>query len=188
MAPEELIIKIVNILNDLKIPYAITGGFAIVVWGRPRYTADVDIIVEMAEKNIKPLASRLLEIDKNVYVDEDTMREALQYKSEFNFIEPDMGLKVDFFVKDNTPYNKLKIKRAIAKDIFGQEILFVSPEDLILSKMSWAKDSESQKQFEDIRTVLRNKKIKLDLKYIRGWAVKQETIEIFERLLKEIKN
>lgn len=64
MAPEELLIKISDILNDLKITYAITGGYAVSVWGRPRYTADIDIIVEMKEKNIKPLAKKLLMIEK----------------------------------------------------------------------------------------------------------------------------
>jgi len=45
MEPAELLAKIVEILEDLKIPYAITGGFAISVWGNPRSTNDIDIIV-----------------------------------------------------------------------------------------------------------------------------------------------
>ncbi|MCX6724089.1 MAG: hypothetical protein NT155_02865 [Candidatus Staskawiczbacteria bacterium] len=56
MNPEELLAEIAKILKDLKISYAITGGFAVSVWGRPRYTADIDIVVELIEKNIKPLA------------------------------------------------------------------------------------------------------------------------------------
>ena len=185
MAPEELLKKIAKILGELKIPYAVTGGFAISVYGTPRYTADIDIIIELLEKNIKPLAKKLLEIEKDVYVDEGMIREALLHKSEFNFIEPDFGLKVDFFVKDNSLYNKLKIKRRIEQDIFGQGIFFVSPEDLILSKLLWAKDSESQKQYGDIKTVLRNSRLKLDFEYLRGWGKKHETIKTLERLIKE---
>jgi hypothetical protein len=185
MAPEELLKKIASILEELKIPYAVTGGFAVSVWGRPRYTADIDIIVELLEKNIKPLAKKLLEIEKNVYVDEDMIREALLYSSEFNFIEPDFGLKVDFFVKDSTPYNKLKIKRRIKQDIFGQNIFFVSPEDLILSKLLWGKESESFKQQADVKTILENKKLKLDFEYLKNWAKKQGTIEMLEKLIEK---
>jgi Na+/glutamate symporter len=47
MAPEELLKKIAKILDDLKIPYAVTGGFAVSIWGIPRYTADIDIIIEL---------------------------------------------------------------------------------------------------------------------------------------------
>ena len=57
MAPEELLIKISEILKNLEVTYAITGGYAVSVWGRPRYTADIDIIVELEEKNITPLGS-----------------------------------------------------------------------------------------------------------------------------------
>lgn len=184
MAPEELLAKIVEILGDLKIPYAITGGFAISVWGRPRSTNDIDIIVEMTEKNVKPLVSRIVALKKDIYADEDMVRDATERKSEFNFIDPDMGIKVDFFVLADNAYNKLKIKRAILRDVFGvTKAYFVSPEDLILSKLLWSKESSSWKQREDIKTVLNNSKIKLDFKYINSWSKKQGTSEILEELL-----
>ena len=108
MTPEKLLEKISRTLEELKIPYAITGGFALSVWGTTRYTADIDIIVELTEKNIKPLAVRVAKIDKNIYVDEDMMRSALEHKTEFNFIEPDFGLKVDFFVLADNNYFELR--------------------------------------------------------------------------------
>lgn len=185
MSPEEVLAKIAEILKNLKIPYAITGGFAVSVWGKPRYTADIDIVVELVEKNIKSLAKKVLAIDKNFYVDEDMVREAIIQKSEFNVIDSDSGMKIDFFVMDNTPYNKLKIKRAILRDMYGAKAFFVSPEDLILGKLIWSKESYSQKQWDDIKTVLRNPKIKLDFKYLKAWAKKHGTIDILKDLIKK---
>ena len=52
MEIEDLLKKIAEIFDELKIPYAITGGMAVSVWGRPRFTADIDIIVELLPKNI----------------------------------------------------------------------------------------------------------------------------------------
>ncbi|OGZ69577.1 MAG: hypothetical protein A3D44_03310 [Candidatus Staskawiczbacteria bacterium RIFCSPHIGHO2_02_FULL_42_22] len=187
MNPDELLVIISEILKDLEIPYAITGGFAVTIWGKPRYTADIDIIVEIADKNIKPLVKKLLAIDKDVHADEDMIREALMYHGEFNFIHPDTGLKVDFFVQDNNLYNKLKIKRAVVRDIFDHKIPFVSPEDLILSKLMWSKENQSQKQAEDIKSVLRNPNITLDMMYLKNWAQKQETIGTLEELIEMIK-
>jgi hypothetical protein len=117
MTPEKLLLKITKILEDLKIPYAVTGGFAVAVWGKPRFTADIDIIVELIPQNIKPLTKALFLIDKNVYVSEEAMEDVLKRKTEFNFIHPQTGLKVDFRVKDSKAdiYGKLKIKRSIAK-------------------------------------------------------------------------
>lgn len=187
MAPEELLKNIAEILSELKIPYAITGGFAVSVWGNPRSTADIDIVVELIDKNIKPLIEKVLVLSKDFYVDEDMAKNAVINKSEFNFIDPDSGLKVDFFVMDNTPYNKLKIKRAILRDVAGARVLFVSPEDLILGKLIWSKESHSQKQQDDIKTVLRNPKIKPDFKYLKVWAEKHGTIETLNKLIKENK-
>jgi hypothetical protein len=184
MAPEELLKNIARILDELKIPYAITGGFAISVWGRIRSTLDIDIIVDMSDKNVKPLVVEVHKLVENAYADEDVVRDALLHKSEFNFIDPDSGMKVDFFVQADNLYNKLKIKRRILIDIYGAKVYFVSPEDLILSKLLWSKESNSWKQREDIKTVLEKQKDKLDLNYINSWAQKHGTIEILNDLLK----
>ncbi|OIO44561.1 MAG: hypothetical protein AUJ24_01360 [Parcubacteria group bacterium CG1_02_36_42] len=188
ITPEQLLCKIAKILENFKIPYAVTGGFAVIAWGKPRTTADIDIIVELAPRDIKPLAKDLRSIDKAVYISEDMMRDALEYKGEFNFIHPQTGLKVDFWVKGSKAdiYGKLKFQRARIKKINNQEIYFVSPEDLILSKLTWSKDSESTRHIEDIKTVLDTQKSKLDLNYIKNWAEKQSTIKILNKIRKNL--
>jgi len=182
MEIEDLLTKIAGILDKLKIPYIITGGMAVSVWGRTRYTADIDIVVELLEKNINSLVKELLNVDKDVYVSGDAMREALERKGEFNFIDPQSQLKVDFWVvKDN--FNKQEIKRAITKKIEGKKVNFVSPEDLILSKLLWYQLSESTRQLEDIESVFRISKVDMD--YIKKTAKKQGTLKILEELLKK---
>ena len=181
MEIEDFLTKIAGILDKLKIPYIITGGMAVSVWGRPRFTADIDIVVELLEKNINLLAKELLGVDKDVYVSEEAMREALEIKGEFNFIHPQSQLKVDFWVaKDD--FNKQEIKRAITKEIEGKKVRFASPEDLILSKLLWYQLSESTRQLEDIESVFRISKVDMD--YIKKAAEKQGTLEILENLLK----
>ena len=180
MEIEDLLIKITGILKSLEIPYIITGGMAVSVWGRPRYTADIDVVVEIIPQNINSLAKNLLAVDKDVYVSKEAMQEALEKKGEFNFVHPQSGLKVDFWVvKDD--FEKLKIKRGIYKKIGNKIIHFISPEDLILSKLDWYKLSDSTRQLEDIKSVLKISKV--DLKYIKSWARKQGTIGILETIL-----
>lgn len=182
MTPEELLRKVAKILQDLKISYAVTGGFAVIVWGKPRFTADIDIIVELAPQNISPLAKALLLIDKAVYVSEEAMWDALKRRGEFNFIHPQTGLKVDFWVRGSKAdiYGKLKFERVRVVKFGDQEVSFVSPEDLILSKLFWYKKSGSSKHLEDIKTVLDIQKNKLDLDYIKKWAEGQSTIKILK--------
>lgn len=185
MEQEELLIKIAGILEKLSIPYAVTGGIAVSAWGRTRFTADIDIAVELFSEKLGELASELLKIDKDVYVDELSMQHALEKKGEFNFIHPASGLKVDFWVLKGNPFDKEEIKRRIQKDFSGQNIFFITPEDLILRKLLWYKMTESDRQLEDIRSVFERQK-KLDMKYIKKWAKIQSTEEILKKLLKQI--
>lgn len=180
MEIEDLLVKIAKALDELKIPYIITGGMAVSAWGRPRTTLNIDIMIELLPKNINLLAKELLKIDKDVYVSEDAMREALKHKGEFNFIHPQSGLKVDFWIVSND-FNKQKIKRAKTRKIGEQKVNFISPEDLVLSKLLWHKESYSTKQLEDIKSVLSITKI--DMKYLKKWAAKQGTIEILNNLI-----
>lgn len=183
MAPEKLLCKIVKILDKLNIPYIVTGGFAIAVLAKPRFTADIDIVIELLPQKISLLSKELLSIDKDVYISKEAIKEALEHGGEFNFIHPQTGLKVDFWVK-RYPFEKFE--RAIVVRIEGQDVKFISPEDLILSKLIWYKEGQGAKQLEDIRAILEISKP--DLNYIKKWAVKQTTIEILNKILKSSKD
>ena len=178
MTPEELLCKIAKILEKLNIPYIVTGGFAVAVLAKPRFTADIDIVIELIPRKVSQLSKELLSIDKDVYVSEEAIKYAIKNKGEFNFIHPQTGLKVDFWAK-RYPFEQFE--RAIVKKIDGQEVKFISPEDLILSKLIWYKEGQGAKQLEDIKSVLEISKP--DLNYIKKWAKSQSTIKILKSLV-----
>lgn len=184
MEQEKLLREIAEILKKLDIPYIITGGIAVVVWGRPRFTADIDIVVELKSKQVDRLADELLKIDKDVYVDKRMMQMALINKGEFNFIHSESGLKVDFWILKNDAFDRERLRRRIKKNIAGTDIFLTSPEDLILIKFLWYKESGSTRQLEDVESILRIQK-KLDMRYIHKWAKLHGTISALETLLKK---
>ena len=177
--------KISAVLSEAKIPYAVTGGVAVTVWGRARYTADVDIIVDIAPQKIKQLVSALLKIDTGVYLDIDveTPIDIIKQRGGFNLIHSQSGVKADFIIKKDDEFSRLEIKQAIKKNFHGQKICFISPEDLILIKLQWYKNSNSTRHLEDAESIL--KITEVDLEYIKKWAGEQATIEILENLLEK---
>jgi len=181
MTPEQLLCQTAKILENLNISYIVTGGFAVAVLTKPRYTADIDIVIELFPKKVKQLAKKLRSIDKEVYISEEAMYDALKHKGEFNFIHPQTGLKVDFWVK-RYPFEQFE--RVVIKNINGQKVKFIPPEDLILSKLVWYKEGQSAKQLEDIKLILET--FKSDLNYIKNWAEKQSTIKILNKILKNL--
>ena len=184
MEIEKLLMKVTKILERLNISYLITGGIAVTVWGRPRATFDIDIVIELFNSQIPFLINALKKLPKAGYVDEDAARSALEQKGEFNFIDLQSRLKVDFWIKKDNLFSKNEFKRKILKKIGGRKIYFISPEDLILEKLLWYKESESTRHLEDIESILKISKV--DLRYIRKWAERQNTIKILKKILKQI--
>jgi len=180
MTIKQFLIKISEILDELKIDYAISGGVAVSVWGRPRYTADLDIVTKIDNANqIENLVKILLKNIKGSYADEAAALEAFQRKSEFNLVESEYGLKADFFVIGHDEYQKQELKRAKKKRIAGKMVKFISPEDLIISKLKWYQENQSDRQIEDILTVLEAGNI--DMRYLHSWIKKLELEDGWEK-------
>lgn len=183
MEQERLLKRVAGILHKLEIPYCVTGGIAVTVWGRPRYTADIDVVIELLPQKLDRLAEELLKIDRDVYADKIMMQRALERKGEFNFIHPASGFKVDFRILKGDIFSKEQLNRRVKRKIANVWVDFISPEDLILSKLIWHKESGSDRQLEDIESVLRRQK-KLDWKYLRKWSKQHSTLKILESVKK----
>lgn len=181
--PEKLLIVVAKVLDDVGIEYYVTGGFAVSIWGRPRATFDIDIVVALAEPKVKALGEALHRISQAGYFDEDVAREAIAHRGEFNFIEPDSGLKVDFWITKKNESARIRFKRRQPEMIGGRKVYVISAEDLILSKLEWYKKCESTRHLEDIESVLNISGEKLDWKYLRQWAAKLEVLPLLEKSL-----
>lgn len=182
--PEKLLLRVAPILDELRIDYYVTGGFAVSVWGRPRATFDIDIVIKLLEPKVKPLAMALRKISKYGYIDEESAKEALRRKGEFNFIDPETGIKVDFWITKGNEISKKEFERRIVKKINGQKVYFISPEDLILNKLFWHQKSESSRHLEDVESVFKISDKKLDKSYLKKQAAILEIAVLLKKFLK----
>lgn len=180
---EKLLLRVIPILEELDINYYVTGGFAVSAWGRPRSTLDIDIVVKVVEPKVAALAKALRKISEFGYIDEDIAKEAVRRRGEFNFIDSDSGYKVDFWIMKDEESAR-EYNRRLSKVIEGQRVYFASPEDLILSKLRWYQQSESDRHLGDIVSVFKSCGRRLDKKYLRLWAGKLGVRSILEKILK----
>lgn len=169
---QSLLLRIVKTLDESHIPYAITGGYAVSVWGRPRATFDIDVIIELFEPQISSFANILRRMARASYVDEDAMREAIQQVGEFNFIHGDSGIKTDFWIANNSEFSEQKLKRRVPIEVEGYPVYFISAEDSILSKLQWYQMTTSTRQLEDVESIFTISGGTLDREYLRVWAEK----------------
>ena len=88
----------------------------------------------------------------------------------FNIIHNTWVIKADFIIKKGEAYRREEFKRRRQINIEGTQISVVAPEDLILSKLIWSKDSQSDLQFRDVRQLIAGAN-DLDWAYLKKWAI-----------------
>ena len=157
--------KVIGLLNEHSIPYMVTGGLAVTVWGRVRSTLDIDIVLDIKKKDIENLVKTF---QKDFYIDAEAVEIALSKKLSFNVIDFKSNTKIDFYLVGNNEYEEERFQRKIAKNIVGLKVNVISPEDLILIKLQWYKDSGSTRHLEDTESILRISQV--DLQYIKELA------------------
>jgi len=182
MGEAEIVEKVIKDLERAKIPCLVTGGFAVNVWGRIRTTHDLDVIITIAPKDVETL-KKIFDTDE-FYFSEEAAKDAILSKGTFNVIHHETGLKIDFWVLPDDTFSKSQLRRRVKAKFLGQPIYFISPEDLILIKLKWYKESESDRHFFDALSVYQIQK-RLDKKYLLKWVEFLNLIQIYNKLIKQ---
>lgn len=156
-------------LESLDISYMITGGSAVGFWGHIRTTMDIDMVIQMHSNQVDAF---LKAVSKEAYVDIQEVKNAVQSKSIFNIIPNETLFKVDIIPLDEkNDYETCKFGRRIKIKFQGREIYAISPEDLIVSKLIWSKNSGgSEKQIKDCESIWKINQENIDAKYIKQWV------------------
>lgn len=177
---EELrvLFDVVNRLDLVGVPYMLTGSMALSFYGRPRLTRDVDLVVEIGAADFNKLKN-VFEAD--YYIETDDMREAVQHQGMFNVIHNASLIKIDLIVRKNETYRKTEFARRRHVALGENKVCIVSIEDLILSKLSWAQDTPSDRQLDDVRNLLQNKSA-IEFPYLEQWIKTLNLATIYEKV------
>lgn len=151
-------------LDAAKIPYMLTGSMALTFYTLPRMTRDLDFVVDF-EPGEEFAVSRLFSGD--YVVDLDAVRNAIAKRSMFNIIHLKTLFKVDFIVRKKSHYDHVGFARRRQFQIDSISTWVISKEDLIVSKLHWAKDSLSDFQLRDVKNLLATG---CDMDYVNKWV------------------
>ena len=168
MSQQELLKKVLSVLNRAGIPYMLTGSLVSSLQGEPRSTHDIDVVVAIDILKVHQLVREFTSPD--FYLDEDSIRDAIERQGMFNLIDLTGGDKVDFWLLTNEAFDKSRFLRKYKEKFMDLEMAVSSPEDTILAKLRWSKLSGgSEKQFTDALRVYEVQHKKLDLEYLEHW-------------------
>lgn len=183
MTPEEeALAALVRRLEELAIPYMVTGSVASSHHGRPRTTHDIDIVIDPTPSTLVPLVEGLA--SAGFYVDADRARDALRRRRLFNVIHDRTAVKIDLIIRKDRPFSAEELRRRRTAEL-GTDLrcALASPEDTVLSKLEWArKGGGSQKQLADVAGVLEIQGERLDVAYVERWARELGLLELWRRV------
>jgi len=168
--------KVIGRLSAASIPYMLTGSMALNFYGHPRATNDFDIVVQVMEKD----ADRIIRLfEKDFYISPEAVKEALANKSIFNIIDNEVVFKIDLIVRKQGAYADEQFRRRTNRPLGPITATVISPEDLILAKLDWSRDSLSEMQERDVQGLVRLLAKSLDYEYLEKWA---SELGVLERL------
>ncbi|HEX6791691.1 MAG TPA: hypothetical protein VF247_10310, partial [Candidatus Krumholzibacteria bacterium] len=164
-------------LEKAAIPYMLTGSVAMTFYAVPRMTRDIDVVVQCDLRSLDVLVSVF---SPDCYVDRDEVLAALRTGDMFNIIHKEWLIKADLIPCKHGEFRELEFSRRRRIEMEVGSCWVVSPEDLILSKLDWSKESGSEMQQRDIAGLVRTAQ-KLDWKYLEKWAKALGVIDELDR-------
>ena len=159
---EKFLKRIAQSLDKEKIPYMVIGGQAVLLYGTPRLTRDIDIALgvdtdqfSLLEKICKRLKVKILPPHPEGFAKRTKVLPAEESK---------IKIRVDF-IFSSTPYERQAMTRVKKVKVEGYPVKFASPEDVIIHKLFAGRPID----LEDVKNILIKWGTKIDKRYIKKW-------------------
>jgi hypothetical protein len=187
MEPLEILQLVVSNLEKLNVDYMVGGSFASSIYGLARFTQDVDLIANLRPDQVDGF---MRIFGREFYLDGGSIERALGTGTSFNIIHFESSFKVDFFILSKSKFKEEQFSRRLLRRVNPDsdfEAYVQSPEDIILSKLEWYRrgGEASENQWRDVIGIIKTQGGRLDLVYLRKWAVELGVSDLLEQASKE---
>ena len=163
MSMIETLRDFINKMDRLRVEYMVTGSYAMSAYGEIRMTKDIDVVVQLAARH----AHSFFDLFKDDYdVSETSIRRAIDLASMFNIVSLTHGGKIDCILLKDSDFARTSFARRYKESVAGIEFWTTTREDLIVAKLSWARDTHSELQIRDIVSLITTE---YDTNYVTDW-------------------
>jgi len=181
----DLLCYAISALEGLGIPYLVVGSYASGAYGEPRLTLDIDIVIDPTPEQVTSLCAAFPLPE--YYVSLEAARKALDMRRQFNVLHPTSGQKIDFMFAEDDEWGRTQVRRRRKRRLLPDREAYVgAPEDIIISKMRYYRQSEQEKHLRDIAGMMKISGDTLDRAYIARWAEEFYLTDIWHTILKRL--
>jgi predicted nucleotidyltransferase len=137
MTLREAVLATIAALDEADVAYMLVGSFSTNAYGVDRATKDIDLLIELGDASIREVARHLPEsirIDPRMGFKTVTMTRRYVARIEGTAFE------IEFFLLSDDPHDQERFRRRVrAKDPSGRDVVIPTVEDVIITKLNWAK-------------------------------------------------
>lgn len=174
-AQDSLTLKVVDALNACQVPYLLASSFASNLYGIPRSTKDADFVLQHAGGVGGEFAANLgTEFDLDPQLSSETVTGT--YRQHLRHVGT--SFKIELFQLSADGHDQARFARRREHALFGRKVWFLSPEDVVVSKLRWARGKDE----EDVKDVLTVQGGNLDMPYVESWCRRHGTIGALRRI------
>jgi len=173
MTDASFISLFVRPLNRLRIPYLVTGGVASVVYGEPRLTRDIDLVIELRPRDARRFAEAWSAEEFYVppveVIEEESGRPA---HGHFKVIHHQTAMRADIYLPGNDALNAWAFAHKVVRRIDDDEVFMAPIEAVILNKLRYYRMGKSDRHLRDIHQMLRISGDLVDRPELERWAAR----------------
>ncbi len=185
MEQSELLIRLCTHLTEIGVRYFITGSQATIAFGEPRFTNDIDVVVDLDLDNYEVFCDGFP--DGDYYLNRDTVLAEIGRGGMFNIIHPASGLKIDVVVPSQDGIDEQRFQRSVSVPISEEcTAQFSSPEDIIVQKLKWHRMGGGERHLQDIVGILKIRGDALDTAYIKDSCLQLNVADLWQQVLQRV--
>jgi hypothetical protein len=178
MPEPELSFLFIRPLNQLGVRYLVSGSVAAILYGEPRLTNDVDIVLHLRAEDITRLGTAFPSPQFYLPPLETIVAEvARERRGHFNVIDTDTGFKADFYPAGRDEFHAWAFRHARRLEYHGEPVMVAPPEYVIVRKLEYFREGGSEKHLRDIRGIWSISREEIDQAALHGWIERQGVAE-----------
>jgi len=185
MAEPNLFLIFVSRINTTGIRYIVTGAVASIIYGEPRLTHDIDLVLEMSIEDTEKIAKAFQPVEFYCPPVEIIKLEIMRpFRGHFNIIHHETGFKADVYTAGQDELHRWAIENRRKLDIEGETIWLAPPEYVIIRKLEYYREAKSEKHLRDIASMIEISSDQINLKELRNkikhYALEEEWQKVQE--------
>lgn len=182
MQPLDLVQPFIERLASLGIPYFVTGSIAGILYGEPRLTHDIDLVVALVARDVDRFVAAF-PLEDFYCPPEDVLAIEVRrgQRGHCNVIHHATGFKADIYIAFDE-LHRWAMDRRRHVDVDGMKIALAPIEYVIVRKLEYFRERGSEKHLRDIRSMLEVSNTTIDHAELNRWIAKRGLVEEWKRV------